>query len=272
MNDDETVWAFDLGKGSIGEAVRQGTRFLHTASLLIPADFAGTRSAATRRRMWRTRTAHRERERWLQQIWAAAGLPLLYGRNRDGRTGEWKAGEKADRRLEQEFAEPGDDTCYTSCLLRIKLLRGEKLEEWQIFKALHSAIQRRGYERIPWAEKEARRAGKTPEDLEKEEQKKDPDYVAALNRWREFKTQVPPPIPFSLLLRCLENGAMESCATGKARVAHHAPGRKHAQRPLRQSGRPGRGHGTCQQRGEVPASSGHHFRQNCRRRLGTDRC
>jgi hypothetical protein len=35
----ETVWAFDLGKGSIGEAVRRGTEFLHKASLLIPAEF-----------------------------------------------------------------------------------------------------------------------------------------------------------------------------------------------------------------------------------------
>jgi hypothetical protein len=55
-----TVWAFDLGKPShsetprrwrarrgnevpqrsIGEAVRHGTKFLHKASLLIPADFA----------------------------------------------------------------------------------------------------------------------------------------------------------------------------------------------------------------------------------------
>ncbi|HEY5503844.1 MAG TPA: hypothetical protein VIK28_01705 [Sedimentisphaerales bacterium] len=35
----DVVWAFDLGKGSIGEAVRQGTKFLHKASLLIPAEF-----------------------------------------------------------------------------------------------------------------------------------------------------------------------------------------------------------------------------------------
>jgi hypothetical protein len=34
----ETVWAFDLGKGSIGEAVRQGNRFLHKASLSGQAD------------------------------------------------------------------------------------------------------------------------------------------------------------------------------------------------------------------------------------------
>ena len=55
----ETVWAFDLGKGSIGEAVRRGNEFLHKASLLIPAEFAETKTAAGRRRMWRTRQAHK---------------------------------------------------------------------------------------------------------------------------------------------------------------------------------------------------------------------
>jgi hypothetical protein len=54
----EMVWAFDLGKGSIGEAVRHGNEFLHKASLLIPAEFAETKTAAGRRRMWRTRLAH----------------------------------------------------------------------------------------------------------------------------------------------------------------------------------------------------------------------
>ena len=42
MNEEPVVWAFDLGKGSIGEAVRRGTEFLHKASLLIPPDFAET--------------------------------------------------------------------------------------------------------------------------------------------------------------------------------------------------------------------------------------
>src|ERR1039458_3732883 len=50
-----TIWAFDLGKGSIGEAVRRGNEFLHKASLLIPAEFAETKTAAGRRRMERTR-------------------------------------------------------------------------------------------------------------------------------------------------------------------------------------------------------------------------
>jgi hypothetical protein len=53
----DMVWAFDLGKGSIGEAVRRGNEFLHKASLLIPAEFAETKTAAGRRRMWRTRQA-----------------------------------------------------------------------------------------------------------------------------------------------------------------------------------------------------------------------
>ncbi len=35
-----TVGAFDLGKSYIGEAVRLNDKFLHTASLLIPAEFA----------------------------------------------------------------------------------------------------------------------------------------------------------------------------------------------------------------------------------------
>lgn len=40
MADTGTVWAFDLGKGSIGEAVRLNDKFLHRATLLIPAKFA----------------------------------------------------------------------------------------------------------------------------------------------------------------------------------------------------------------------------------------
>lgn len=58
------VWAFDPSKASLGEAVRQGNTFLHKASLLIPYDFAETKSAANRRRMWRTREGR------------AKGLPL----------------------------------------------------------------------------------------------------------------------------------------------------------------------------------------------------
>jgi len=43
-----TIWAFDLGKGSSGEAVREGDKFLHKASLLIPADFAENKKGAAK--------------------------------------------------------------------------------------------------------------------------------------------------------------------------------------------------------------------------------
>src|ERR1039457_7497289 len=39
-------------------AVNTIHQFLHQASLLIPAEFAETKTAAGRRRMWRTRQAH----------------------------------------------------------------------------------------------------------------------------------------------------------------------------------------------------------------------
>ncbi len=46
MSNTGTIWAFDLGKGSIGEAVRQGSKFLHKASLLIPAHLQKSNGAA----------------------------------------------------------------------------------------------------------------------------------------------------------------------------------------------------------------------------------
>ncbi len=145
-----TVWAFDLGKGSIGEAVWLNDEFLHKASLRIPDKFAETKTAAGRRRMSRTREAHKAREQWLDTVLQQAGIEPLKGRRTQKVDDKWQSvpeteAQKQKRELlEREFAKPGDPTCYTSCLLRIKLLRGEKLEPWQIYKALHSAIQRRG--------------------------------------------------------------------------------------------------------------------------------
>lgn len=188
MTNPQTVWAFDLGKGSIGEAVRLGDKFLHKASLLIPAEFAETKTAAGRRRMWRTRQAHKAREHWLNEVMQKSGIEVLRGRNYD-KAGNWKPGEPADERLEREFAEPGDTTCYTSCLLRIKLLRGDKLEPWQIYKALHSAIQKRGYGKVPWAARELKRTGKTDEEMDKELAKKDPVYRIAVEAWKKFKQE-----------------------------------------------------------------------------------
>jgi hypothetical protein len=48
MNEEPVFWAFDLGKGSIGEAVRQGTKFLHKAWLLITAELAENKKGAAK--------------------------------------------------------------------------------------------------------------------------------------------------------------------------------------------------------------------------------
>ncbi|MCX6908403.1 MAG: hypothetical protein NTY01_10215 [Verrucomicrobia bacterium] len=218
MKNKEIVWAFDLGKASIGEAVRDGNKFLHKASLLIPAEFARRGPAAvsgtpaSRYRAMKTREAHHERERWLETIWTAAGLAPLQPRKvwENPNTGKWELKHTADYRLEREFApkvgekskdgapadEAGADVCYTSCLLRIRLLQGDRsLAEWQIFKALRAALQRRGYGPVPWAAKEARKQGKTPDELQQEEEKKlqqaDARYRDAVGKWPEFKRSVP---------------------------------------------------------------------------------
>jgi len=202
-----TIWSFDLGKASIGEAVRYVSdkpldplnhTFPHKASLLLPEDFAETRTAAGRRRMQRTREAHKAREAWLDAVWRAAGLTPLAGRRVEEREGKWQAAvetpeQKTERedKLEREFPKKGDPTCYNSALLRIKLLREEKLEPWQIYKALHSAIQKRGYGRVPWAARDERRTGKTEKQMDEELAKKDPAYKAAVEAWPAFKREVP---------------------------------------------------------------------------------
>jgi CRISPR-associated endonuclease Csn1 len=177
-----TIWAFDLGKGSIGEAVwNPGKKqFDHVASLLIPAEFASTKEAASRRRMMRTRQAHKAREAWLDEVWHAAGLKPLVGRRVGKVEGKWQLTRKGDEKLEREFAAKGDSICYTSCLLRIKLLRGEKLEAWQIYKALYSAIQKRGYDpNIAWKSRENRRSRNTDGD---DEEKGTAERMAAFER------------------------------------------------------------------------------------------
>jgi CRISPR-associated endonuclease Csn1 len=231
----EMVWAFDLGKGSIGEAVRRGNEFLHKASLLIPAEFAETKTAAGRRRMFRTREAHKAREKWLNEVMQAAGIEILKGRqigkvDEQGnqipksewkkKKGKWVQIAKGDYRLEREFpprkfqknkagklepvvypdgkakdgapAKTDEDfsTCYNSALLRIKLLRGEELKPWQVFKAFHSAMQKRGYGKVAWARREQKRLGKSEEEIEKALAKKDPAYREAVEAWPKFKQDV----------------------------------------------------------------------------------
>jgi CRISPR-associated endonuclease Csn1 len=151
----DVVFAFDLGTGSIGECVRQGSDILHLDSLIIPAEFASTKDQAKKRRMVRTRIAHKAREKWWLEQARAAEIEVLESRQPNQK----EPINKPDDRLLREFPQEGDSTIYTSCLLRIALVQGVKLEGWQVYKAIRSAIQRRGYDSsIPWKNNDSDRS------------------------------------------------------------------------------------------------------------------
>ncbi len=134
---DELIFGFDVGKASLGICVRKGHRILDIKSLIIPAEYADTSYLTARRRSFRGREAHKAREIYLNKVWVAAGLTVLHS---------------DDVRLKKEFPSKNETIIYNSALLRILLLQNNKLEEWQIYKALHSAIQKRGYDNhVAWA-------------------------------------------------------------------------------------------------------------------------
>jgi len=213
-----TVWSFDLGTGSLGEALVENNIVKHLASPIIESTLASTKDARERRRAWRTRKAHRAREEWLDELWDKEGLESKRPKPRQvGKIGEadkpvtgeaarkikgpWQQVQDPDYRIEREFAPSGkrpqkdeapkDNTLYTSCLLRIKLLQGgDGMEPWQVYKALRAALQSRGQQTVPWANKEADREGKSIEAIEAKERqelaKKDPAYQQAMGAWDKF--------------------------------------------------------------------------------------
>lgn len=130
------VFAFDLGKASIGFCVREGHEIKEVNSLIIEREHADISGIRDRRHAKRILSAHKAREKYFIKLWKDCGLEPL---------------DTADEKFKREFACPNDDTVYTSCLLRIALLQNKKLEEWQIFKAIYNAVQRRGYDvNLPW--------------------------------------------------------------------------------------------------------------------------
>ncbi len=152
-------FSFDLGMASLGVAVNENDEIIH-ADVLLMHLAAGSVRAQAGRRMFRTREAHKTREAILESLWRSIGKEPLQ-RKRFTKTKNAKGKRefiktKADDRLEREFPAQGDDTVYTSCLLRIMLLEGQPMADWQIYKALHASIQRRGYDaNVPWKTGEA---------------------------------------------------------------------------------------------------------------------
>ncbi len=126
-----------MGKASIGYCVREDNEIKDIGSLIIEKDHSSIADNRNRRRINKTLDTHKKREQWFYDLWKRCNLTPL---------------EFNDDRFKKEFAAVGDDTIYNSTILRVALIQGKKLEKWQIYKALHSAIQRRGYDNnLPWA-------------------------------------------------------------------------------------------------------------------------
>lgn len=142
------IFSFDLGSGSIGECVREDDKILHLDAFLIDNEFASLTEVRKLRRAFRTRLAHKARENWWRFCAEKGNLEILSTEQPNTK----KTDAKPDKRILTEFSPKGDDTVYTSCLLRILLLQGQKLESWQVYKAVWSALQHRGYDaQVPWA-------------------------------------------------------------------------------------------------------------------------
>lgn len=185
--EDNLIFSFDVGKGSLGVAVRKNEDIIHANSLLIDENIGILEDERERRRAYRTRQAHKRREKCLAELWEKIGEKPLPGARYNKENGVWVR-TAGDKRLEREFPKKGEDTVYTSCLLRIILLEGkEKLAPWQIYKALHSAIQRRGYdENVPW-----KTTGKqATNDKDNKDSKDDKDDEESKKKTKEFEEKL----------------------------------------------------------------------------------
>lgn len=141
------IFAFDLGSGSLGECVRFENEIKYINSLLIDSEFASIKEQTTQRHGYRTRVAHHARENYWKKIAQEAGLEVLSTQQPTFTN----SNAQPDERMLREFAKPGDNTLYTSCLLRMALVQGKPLASWQIYKAVWSALQHRGYDaNLPW--------------------------------------------------------------------------------------------------------------------------
>lgn len=130
------IFAFDMGKASIGYAIREDNKIKAAGSIIIDPDHGEIASKRDRRRNSRTLLAHKSREAFLKETWQKCNLEVL---------------KKDDEKFKKEFPSKNETTIYTSCLLRIALPQNKPLENWQIYKALHNAIQKRGYDPdVPW--------------------------------------------------------------------------------------------------------------------------
>lgn len=166
----DLIYAFDLGTGSLASCVRQDKEIKNLDVSLLPYDFGAVKDARERRRQIRTRIAHKKREDWWKEQAKLAGVEIP----ETGHIDENGNFIKPDEKMSREFSKDGDNTIYNSALLRIALLQGQKLEGWQVFKAIWSAIQHRGYDaNLPWKNSPKRKIDEDESSTDDERENKE---------------------------------------------------------------------------------------------------
>lgn len=138
----------DFGTAHNSACIATSQEIIHCDVFSMPKDFGSTKKVSATRRSIKRRSHRKIVERAFWKKIDEAGLPVLKRYNKDGKL------LSVDKRLTKEFAKKGDDTVYSSCLLRVMILEGRisELEPWQMSKALYSLLKRRGYDaNLPWA-------------------------------------------------------------------------------------------------------------------------
>lgn len=157
------VFGFDIGTGSIGWAVRQGSKFLDVGVLICPEDTTqldGRRSLRRQRRTLRSRKYRRQ--------WFARELALLLGLKLLQRDEETLALPETAWQLKDNegyVTKRGFESLLDPVALRVQAVEGRTLCAEELFTALTHLFRRRGYADVPWKEGEA---GKGDADHSKE--------------------------------------------------------------------------------------------------------
>jgi hypothetical protein len=163
-----TVFAFDLGLGSMGACVRQnGFDIPELKSLLVDVAFPcitdkGKRQLTKRMRAKRQRTYRKARRQWFESQWQAKGLTPL---------------ETGNPLWDAPYTE---GHYYTPLMLRCALLlnktthpNGDGFEDWELYAALWSSVQKRGYQAtVAYANQGAEISKYPPKEMSDEEKKR----------------------------------------------------------------------------------------------------
>jgi 5-methylcytosine-specific restriction endonuclease McrA len=138
------VFGFDVGTGSIGYAVRQGSEFKDVGVLICDSEGSDLSGRRSLRRQRRTLRSKKYRRQWLAKELIKLGL------------------------LKPE--NPPNDPIS----LRLRALNGDKLTPGELHAALTHLFKRRGYSKVPWAnvEKPAKENAKPKKDDKEGEIKK----------------------------------------------------------------------------------------------------